>query len=208
MKVAILGGTGKMGKALAGSLSKNNAVIIGSRDPARARNAAQGILGAKGADYATASRDADVVVAAIPATTVDMLAPLAEALSGKLVISAVNPIRVEGGLFYLGRGEGSAAEELAKMLPGSRVATAFNNIPAGFLGRGDATSIDVLVAANTKAIYDETAVLVRSVPGLRPLYAGPLTQARTVESITPLVLNLAKLNGTGNLTTRFISRNG
>lgn len=208
MKVAVLGGTGKMGRALAERLAKNNGVIIGSRDPDRAKAAAEGIPGATGTDYASASREADVVVVAIPSSALEIVAPLAKDLSGKLVISAANPLKFENGLMHFGMEKGSAAEELASILTESRVATAFNNIPAGFFEREEAAPVDVLVAADKKETYDEAAALVRSIPNLRPLYAGPLSQARMVESITALVLNLAKLNGTGALTTRFVSRKG
>ncbi|MDG7007406.1 MAG: NADPH-dependent F420 reductase [Nitrososphaerota archaeon] len=208
MKIAVLGGTGKMGMALAGKLAGANEVIIGSRDPARAREAAKKIRGATGTDYEGASKEADAVVVAVPASALGTLAPLAKALAGKLVISAVNPLRFEGGLAYPGREEGSAAEELAKALPRSRVSTAFNNIPAGFLRGGEAAPVDVLVAADSKEAYEETAGVVKSVPNLRPLYAGPLSQAGVVESMTALVLNLASLNKTGSLTTKFVSRKG
>ncbi len=208
MKVAVLGGTGKMGRALASRLAESNSVIIGSRDPARAREAAKGIPGASGADYAEASRTADVVVVAVPDSAVATIAPLAKHLSGKLVVSVVNPLRSEGGILYFGRKAGSAAEELAELLPESRVSTAFNNIPAGFLLKDEVVPIDVLVAADSKETYEETAKLVREIKNLRPLYAGPLSQAAIVETITALVLNLASLNGTGSLATRFVSRKG
>ena len=208
MKIAVLGGTGKMGNALAGRLADANQVVIGSRDPARAREAAEKIGGATGTDYEGASKEADAVVVALPASAVEMIAPLKGALSGKLVISVVNPLRFEGGLVYYGREQGSAAEELAKLLPGSRVATAFNNIPAALLQKGGTVPIDVLVAADSKDVFEETAGVVRSIPNLRPLYAGPLSQAAVVETITALVLNLASLNETGSLTTKFVTRKG
>jgi 8-hydroxy-5-deazaflavin:NADPH oxidoreductase len=207
LKVAVLGGTGKMGLALAGRLAESNQVIIGSRDPARAREAAKGIRGATGMDYAAASAEADVVVVSVPDSAVGTIAPLAKHLSGKLVLSVVNPLRFEGGLIYFGREEGSAAEELARLLPESRVATAFNNIPAGLLQK-EVPPIDVLVAAETKETFEEAARLVKTIPNLRPLYAGPLSQAAIVETMTALVLNLANLNRTGSLTTRFVSRKG
>lgn len=208
MKIAVLGGTGKMGRALAGRLAGGNYVIIGSRDPARAREAAKGIPGASGMDYPGASREADVVVVSVPDSAVETIAPLSKDLAGKLVISVVNPLRFKDGLLYFGRDTGSAAEELARILPDSRVATAFNNIPAGFFEKDEVIPIDVLVAADKKETYEEVANLVKGIPNLRPLYAGPLSQARTVESITALVLNLANLNKTGSLTTRFVSRKG
>jgi predicted dinucleotide-binding enzyme len=64
------------------------------------------------------------------------------------------------------------------------------------------------VAADSKEVFEETATLVRSIPNLRPLYVGPLSQAHVVERMTALVLNLAKLNGTGSLALRFVSKKG
>ena len=208
MKVAIIGGTGKMGIALGGELSKINDVIIGSRDAARGRAAAARIKGAEGMDYHGASNAADIVIFAIPYQAVGSVAELADDVSGKLLISLINPMEAEGGLLRYSVHGTSAAEELAGALPGGRVATAFNNVPAGFFGKDATPQVDVLVAADTKETYEQAAALVREVRGMRPLYAGPLSQARIVESITPLVLNLAKLNGTGTLTTRFVTRKG
>lgn len=206
MKVAIIGGTGRMGKALAAHLAKKNQVIIGSRDVGKAKETAARIKGATGGDYIQASREADAAVFAIPYSAIGFAAGLAEGLSGKLVISLINPLRMEGGRLHFALSEGSAAEELAKLLPGSRVATGFNNISSLFLEEEEVVPIDVLVAADSRETYEQAADVVRSIPNLRPLYAGPLSEAGIVERITPLVLNLAKLNGTGSLTTKFVSR--
>jgi len=194
-----------MGGVLAKQLSRSNAVVIGSRDPSRANEAAKNIRGATGADYATAARDAEVTVFAVPYSAIGEAARLAKELSGKLVISMISPLKLEGGLFHYPLEKGSAAEELAAFLPGSRVATAFNNVPARMFEKEEPVPTDILVAADSKETFDGTAGLVRSVPNLRPLYVGPLTQAQMVERITALVLNLAKLNGTRALTTRFVS---
>ena len=206
MKIAVIGGTGKMGLAVAKQLSKNHEVIIGSRDPARAREAAKGVSGAHGADYLGAAKAADVVVVSVPYEAMAPLSALADAVKGKLVISVVNPIKMEGGILVFGLESGSAAEELAGLLPGSRVATAFNNVPRAFFEREISSPFDILVAADGKQTYEEVASIVRGIRNLRPLYAGPLSQAGIVERITPLVLNLANLNGTGVLTTGFVSR--
>jgi len=208
MKIAVLGGTGSIGGAIAKQLSRKYEIIIGSRDPARAAEAAKRIRGGTGADYATASRQAGAVVFSLPYSALGTAAGLTEELSGKLVISPVNPLRFEGGLNYYGLEKGSAAEELAKLIPRSRVATAFNNVPALFLQRDDVVPMDVLVAADARETYDEAAGIVGSIPNVRPLYAGPLSQAGIVEAMTSMVLNLASLNKTGNLTIRFASRKG
>jgi len=208
MKVAVLGGTGAMGGAVAKQLSKNNVVVIGSRDPARAEEAAKSIKGATGADYATATRDAEAAVFAIPYSAIGEAAVLADELKSKLVISMFNPLKLEGGLLHYPLEKGSAAEELAALLPDSRVATAFNNVPARIFEEEEPVPMDILVAAETRETFDEAASLVRSVPNLRPLYVGPLSQAQMVERVTALVLNLAKLNKTGALAPRFVSRKG
>jgi NADPH-dependent F420 reductase len=208
MKVAVIGGTGAMGNALARHLCKSHEVIIGSRDPGRARAAAQGLQGARGADYHGASREADVVLFTIPYGAMELVEDPSGDAAGKLVISAINPMKMEAGLLRYGLKEGSAAQELARLLPHSRVATAFNNVPSGFLKDEVVPPVDILVATDSRETYEEAAKVVASVREMRPLYVGPLSEARLVEAITPLVLNLASLNGTKALTTRFVTRKG
>ena len=208
MKVAIIGGTGTMGMALARHLSGEYEVTIGSRDPSRAAAAAAGIRGASGADYKGASRAADVVIFTIPYVALGLVADLAEEASSKLVISVLNPMALEDGLMkYAPKGE-SAAEEMAHLLPHSRVATAFNNVPPRFFKDDIVPPADVLIAADSKETYEETAKIVASIREMRPLYVGPLFEARTVEAITPLLVNLARLNNTKALTTKFVTRKG
>jgi NADPH-dependent F420 reductase len=206
MKIAIIGGTGSMGSGLANQLAKSHEVIIGSRDPAKARAAAAGIKGASGADYSTAAWKCDVAIFAIPFFAMDSVPSLADELAGKLVISIINPLKLEAGMLSYGLETGSAAEMLAAKLPKSRVATAFNNITAGFFKKPEISRLDVVVAADSKETFEEVAKIVKSIPGLRPLYAGPLSEAQAVERITPLLLNLAKKNDTGSLGTRFVSQ--
>jgi len=206
VKIAIIGGTGTMGRALGKRLSKSHEVIIGSRDPAKARAMAATIEGAKGSDYSTAASECDVAIVAIPFSAVESQELPGAELSGKLVISVINPMKFERGLFYYGLEKGSAAEILSARLPKSRVATAFNNISPEFLTKTEVPSLDVMVAADSEEIFYEVARIVNSVPNLRPLYAGPLSEAQAVERVTPLMLNLARKNRTGNLATRFVSQ--
>lgn len=205
MKVAVIGGTGRMGRALAKQLASKNDVIIGSRDPARAEATAKRIAGGRGSGYRDACAEADMAVFAIPYSAIGEAARLSGALSGKVAVSIINPLAAEGGLLRYALAEGSAAEELARMLPRSRVAAAFNHVSFLFFEKDVVVPMDILVAADARGTYDEVARLVRSIPNLRPLYAGPLSESRAIETITPLVLNLATLNGTGSLTTRFVS---
>lgn len=206
MKVAIIGGTGSMGSGLALQLSKSHQIIIGSRDAARAKEAASKIHGAKGSDYATAATECDAAIIAVPYSAIDSVSSLAIPLAGKLVISIINPMKRQSGILVYSLEKGSAAQELAARLPKSRIATAFNNITAGFFKKEEIARLDILVAADAPQTFEEAAAIVRSIPNLRPLHAGPLSEAQAVERVTPLILNLAKINGTGSLATRFVSQ--
>lgn len=204
MKVAVLGGTGKMGGAIAKALAKKHQIIVGSRDPARAREAAKGIPGASGAGYEEAARECEVAVFAIPFSAIGQAASLAGPLSGKLVLSMVNPMVREGDALAYPLEKGSAAEMLAGLLPRSQVATAFNNVSERIIGSGDRQQADILVAAASKETYDQTAALVSDIPGLRPLYVGPLSQARLVEELTVMELNMGKWNRMKRPSPRFV----
>ena len=129
-------------------------------------------------------------------------------LSGKLVISMINSLKAEGGVLRPALDSGSAAEELAQLLPGARIATAFTSVPVALLHGDVVPPVDILVAADSKETYEDAAKLVKEVREVRPLYAGPLDKAAVVEAVPAQVLNLAKLNGTGALTTKFVTRKG
>ena len=205
MKVAIIGGTGKLGMGLAAQLSKRLEIQIGSRDRSRAQRAAAQIPGATGGEEIEVASSCDSAVLAIPYEAVTRLGALEAALADKLVVSPVVPIRELGGIFYYGLETGSAAEEVARKLGRSRVAAALHTVPSRYF-RGAKGAIDVPVASNDKRTYEEAARIVSSIDGIRPLYAGPLSVSSTIERLTPLLLNLAKLNGVKAPTLRFVSR--
>lgn len=205
MKIAILGGTGAMGSGLATQLAKKNDVRIGSRNPEKARAAAAKIPGVEGESNEAAARWCEAAIISVPFDAIAFLEGFADALAGKLVVSMINPLRREGSILQYASGGRSAAELVAAALPRSLVATAFNNIPAGFFRRPSEQEADVLVAADTKETYNKAASLVRSIPRLRPLYVGPLSQAESVERMTVMVLNAAILNGGKRFAVKFVS---
>jgi NADPH-dependent F420 reductase len=198
--IAIVGGTGDLGRGLAARLAGTHDVLIGSRDAAKAEAAAAAIRGAAGASVSgttneDATRICDTAILAIPdLPSDDMLESLKRNLSDKLVISPIVPMRVRGGYFEQTMPSGSAAERLASVLR-SRVAGAFHTVPAEKLLRtGLALDFDVPVTADTRDVYEETAAIVSTVSNLRPLYAGPLSTSRMIEAITPMLLNIGRLN--------------
>jgi len=77
-------------------------------------------------------------------------------------------------------------------------------VPSRFLRHPEKLNVDVLIAADEKRTFDETAEIVKCLGSVRPLYAGPLSMASSLERITPLLLNLAKLNGIKTPSVRFV----
>jgi NADPH-dependent F420 reductase len=199
-RVAIVGGTGELGLGLAVRLSKRHQVVVGSRDPSRAKDAASkatGLSGGKveGGTNQEAALWCEVAVLAIPELPSDeTLLSIKPAVAGKLVVSPIVPMTVRDGLFVPALESGSAAERVSSVLQ-TRVASAFHTVPAARLLDADtALDYDVLVTADTRDVYAEVAALVSSIEGLRPLYAGPLRNSRMLETMTPTLLNVGKLN--------------
>jgi 8-hydroxy-5-deazaflavin:NADPH oxidoreductase len=176
-------------------------VTIGSRDLAKASAAAEKASAlshaqVKGMANSDAAADCDVAVLAVPdLPPADLLSSLAGALRGKLVISPIVPMVFKDGVFSLSISGESAAERVAKGLPGSQVAGAFHTVPALKLSHlEEELAYDVLVTADSREVYERAAEVVSSVGKLRPFYAGPLAASRLVEAITPALLNVSKLN--------------
>jgi len=200
-RIAVIGGTGDLGFGLAVRLAKQYTVTIGSREMARATDAAakaSAIAGVRvdGKANDEAAGGCDVAVLAVPdLPPAGILSSLAQLLKDKLVISPIVPMLFHEGIFSLSQAGASAAERVAEALPGARVAGAFHTVPAKRLAQlSEELAYDVLVTADSRAVYDEAARVVSSVGKLRPLYAGPLTVSRLVEGMTPALLNVSRLN--------------
>ncbi|WP_354639957.1 NADPH-dependent F420 reductase [Kitasatospora camelliae] len=195
--VGVLGGTGDQGRGLAFRLAKaGQQVIIGSRTAERAQAAADELgLGVRGADNATAARESDIVIVAVPweghAAT---LAELRTELAGKIVVDCVNPLGFDKqGAYALRVEEGSAAQQAAALLPDSRVTAAFHHLSAVLLQDAsvDRIDIDVLVLGEDREATGIVQALADRIPGMRGIFAGRLRNAHQVEA---LVANLISVN--------------
>ncbi len=197
--IAILGGTGDQGRGLAHRFAfAGNPVIIGSRSAERAVAAAQALgpdRRIRGMANAGAAREADVVIVAVPWDGHrELLASLADILSGKIVIDCVNPIGFDGrGAYPLPVEEGSAAQQAAAMLPGSWVVGAFHHVSAVLLldPKVIAIDLDVMVLGDDRAATEIVQELASRLPGVRGVYAGRLRNCRQVEALTA---NLVSVN--------------
>lgn len=210
MHVTLLGGTGDIGEGLALRLARDtdHDVTIGSRDGEKARNVAaeyettladHGVgTPVEGAANPDAARGADVAVCCVPAYHLtDTIESVADDLGEAVLVSpAVGMKRDESGMHYNPPGLGSVTQLAAKTAPdGTPVAGAFHNLAAGKLADLDADlGWDVPVVASDESARETVISLVADVDGLRPLVAGDLSNAPEIESLTPLLINLAQHN--------------
>jgi 8-hydroxy-5-deazaflavin:NADPH oxidoreductase len=200
--IGILGGTGDQGRGLARRFAlAGHQVIIGSRSSERAAAAAQEIgHGVQGLANADAARGASVIIAAVPwEGHGDLLSALAGELAGKIVVDCVNPLGFDQrGAYALpvaegGPAEGSAAQQAAALLPGSRVVAAFHHVSAILLldPEVDTIDLDVMVLGDDREATDLVQALAARIPGVRGIYAGRLRNCGQIEALTA---NLVSIN--------------
>jgi NADPH-dependent F420 reductase len=123
--------------------------------------------------------------------------------SQHVIVSAIVPMAREGKLFTYspvivgGKSafEKSAAELVADEVGNIPVVSAFQTVPASYLGDLDSVlNIDVLISGQDEHALDTVTRVAHDIPNLRALRVGPLSNSRMVESITPLLVNAAILN--------------
>jgi 8-hydroxy-5-deazaflavin:NADPH oxidoreductase len=203
MHIAILGGTGPQGKGLGYRfVLAGHEVGLGSRDAGRAHDAAgelQPRLDApdrlQGGTNAEVVTDADIVILSVPYEgQLDLLASLAEPLSGKLLVSCVNPIGFDArGPYALSVAEGSAAEQAAKALPDTTVVAAFHHLSApGLLAEGDVHDESVLVCGDDAEAKATVIELAGASAGRGGVDAGPLRNAQQIEAMTAVLIAINK----------------
>ena len=206
--LAFLGGTGPEGKGLALRLAQaGEDVIIGSRDAQRAAAAAGELAGLtrgvdgcgriEGNDNVAAAEQADLAFLTVPYDAQrPMLEQLAGALTDKVVVNVIAPMRFERGrgAIAVPVEAGSAAEEAQSLLPDSPVVAAFQNVSAEELQEpGKEMEGDVVVCADHREAKARVMALTEKIPNLRPVDGGGLGNAKYVEQITPLLVNINRI---------------
>ncbi len=201
--LSALGGTGDMGAGIIKRAAISGySIIVGSRKEDKAQMLAEEYredlenLGFEdveivGMENQEAAEKSEIVIVTIPYK----YAPSAVEdldLEEKIVVSPLVPMKKEGKNFYYTPPEaGSASEELQANCDG-KVVSAFQNVPASPLNDiEEDIACDVVVCSDDEDAKQEVMNLVNDLSELRALDGGDLSQSRSIEPITPLLINLA-----------------
>ncbi|MDI6644511.1 MAG: NADPH-dependent F420 reductase [Methanobacteriaceae archaeon] len=206
MKVAIIGGTGDQGFGLALRFVQAGLdVIIGSRDIKKAENTVNIIknmikgdeMQIQGMTNEEAAEEGDLLILTVPLQAqVVSLRSIKDHSEGKILVDATVPLETcLGGKpnRYVDLWEGSAAERSAEILKDKdvKIVSAFNNISsASLINIKEEVKCDCLISGDHEDAKKEVMKLAEKIPGVRSIDCGPLENARIIEKITPLLINL------------------
>jgi 8-hydroxy-5-deazaflavin:NADPH oxidoreductase len=201
--IAILGGSGELGSALARRWAQAGyPVIIGSRSSDRAIEAAARIgRQVRGAENILAAAAAEIIVVAVPYSNhVDTLQAIRQVASGKIVVDVVVPlVPPKVSVVQIPQGGSAALEAKAILGAGVRVVSAFHNVGAAKLHAGGKVDCDVLVFADDRAPRDLVITLARAA-GMRGIDGGGLANSVAAEALTSVLIGINrryKVNGAG-----------
>jgi len=192
VRIAVVGGTGDFGLALAQRLVEaGHDVVIGSRDAARA-TAKAAVAGAGGATNEDAVRGADLVVLAV---TAEAALSTAESLAGLLggdvpVLSVASELRFTKQGVLPGEAARSIAERTQALLH-APVVSGLHSLAAASLAHGKAEG-DALVCGDDPDAKEIVLELAAALVTGRALDAGPLASSRALEGMTAVIVNLNK----------------
>ena len=190
MMVAIIGGTGAFGRALAKRLHEigKDEILIGSRDAERAQASAAelGVTGGRNEEIVTG---ADIVVLAVKSNaTLETASELAVAIGTTPVLCVASDLRFSDAGVLPGRHQGSLAEEVARIVR-APVASGLQSFAAANLLDGDPG--DALICGGDDRAKELSLELAGRVAE-RAIDVGPLENSRALEGMTAVILNVNK----------------
>jgi 8-hydroxy-5-deazaflavin:NADPH oxidoreductase len=203
-KIAVIGGTGQLGAALAGRLAKaGHDVVIGSRS----QPASDGDIPIR--SNADAAQMAEIVILAVPfAAQESTLTEIAPHVTNKIVVDTTVPLVPPKVMRVQLPPEGSAAVRTQNLLGEDvRVVSGFHNVAAYKLAQDIEVECDVLVFSDDREARRIVAGLAQDM-GLRGIEAGALANSAAAEAMTSILIFLNKtykvdgagLKITGDLT--------
>lgn len=201
MSVAVLGGTGKEGSALAMRWALNGyKVIIGSRTAEKAQTRVAEMNEELGGDYLIgmanedAAKEAKIIVLSVPYSAhKPTIEGVKEHLAGKVVVDLTVPLAPPKVMsVYVPEGNAAALEAQSYLGDSAKVVAAFQNVSAVKLKQlNKPVDCDVLVCGNDDDAKTDVIKLVEAA-GMRGIDAGLLENAVAVEALTPVLLYINK----------------
>ena len=201
--VSIIGSTGNMGSAIAKSLAKGNyRLLLTAGTKRNAESLVRQIIAdnpsaeveAIDCSY-NACWEADIIIVATPFEAESAVAQkIREVANQKIVISIANPLNETYDGLVTAPGT-SAAEELQKLLPNSKVIKAFNTTFAADFSQPviDGQLTDAFIAGDDEESLNMVSELVGTA-GFNPVIAGPLSMSRTLENMQLFLIQLNMKN--------------
>jgi NADPH-dependent F420 reductase len=191
VKVAVVGGTGSFGKAVAKRLVVAGfEVVVGSRDAERAREAAA-TVGAQGTNNDDAVRGVDLVVFAVNAdAAVDTARDLRQSIGSTPVLSVCAELSFgPGGVKPTGEST-SIAKRIEDELDAPVVA-GLHSLAAANLADAPPDE-DALVCGDDETAKALALELAGRLVSGRAVDCGPLASARALEGMTAVIVNVNK----------------
>ena len=192
MKVAIVGGTGQFGRALAKRLKLlGEDVRIGSRDAQRGKERAIE-LGVEGGSNEEVVQGVDLVVLATKSNAaLETGSTLADAIGETPVLCVASDLRFTDIGIVPGLEEGSLAETLARLLR-APVASGLQTVSALDLSEPEPPDVDALICGDEPRAKELSLALAGRLVGGRAIDCGPLANSRALEGMTAVILNVNK----------------
>ena len=190
MKVAIIGGTGAFGRALAERLRDlGHEVAVGSRDHQRGWE--RGVeLGIRGGSNEEIVAGADLVVLAVKSNAaIETSRGLAGAIGDTPVLCVASDLLFTENGVSPGRGELSLAEELAQVIP-APVASGLQSVSATQLAGDGPLDQDALICGDDERAKKPALELAAKLVAGRAIDVGPLANSRALEALTSVILNV------------------
>lgn len=194
-KVAVVGGTGHLGKALARRLARaGHQVFIGSRSTESAAQASTEIGGAGGGTNATVTHGADFVFVTVPyAAQTQTLTEIRDQVGEAIVVDTTVPLVPPKVMRVQLPSAGCAALEAQAILaPGTRVVSALHNVAAHVLATDEPVDCDVLVFSDD-ADARKAVIALLADAGLRGFSGGSLANSAAAEALTSVLIHINKL---------------
>src|SRR5687767_2748873 len=201
--IAVIGATGNMGSAISKSLAKGNyRLLLKANDQEKLNQLVSDIKSSNPtADVEAmvcpkdASWEADIIIAAVPyAAEKEVAEKIREVATQKIVVSISNPLNETYDGLVTSPGT-SAAEELQKLLPHSKVIKAFNTTFAADFSNPviDGKQVDAFIAGDDEEALETVSKIV-STAGFNPINAGKLAVSSTLESMQLMLIQLGMKN--------------